>query len=204
MKRYLSIAALALLLCAVSVSNNCIMEEKVIEIVLTDKTCKDLEEDHDSANFVTPAIIDYADEIDAILADKGYSREKIHSAKVISASYKVTDFSHTHDWEISGYIDAERMDITDGPATLINYTSQSITGAMGDFVIAPLEEPGVDLLNRALADYLEGSDPVIRIAVHNGSVVPTPSAADRIVFDWMACIHIYVTTLEELEAPDPF
>lgn len=204
MKRYISLAALALLLCAVGVFNNCIMEEKVIEIVVTDKTCEEMEENHDAANFVTPAVIDYATEIDAILADNDYSREDMHSARVMSASYIVTDFSHTHDWTISGYIDVERIDKTDGPATLFNYTSQSVAGAMGGYVIAPLQESGVALLNRALDDYIAGGNPVIRIAVHNGSVVPTPGPADPIVFDWRACIMIYVTTLEEIDAPDPF
>ena len=136
MKRYIILVSLALLLCAVSVSNNCIMDEKVIEIVITDSTCEILEEYHESSNFVTPAIINYAEEIDAILEDNGYSREKIHSARVVSASYIVTEFTHTHDWVISGYIDVERMDITDGPAPLINYTNQSVTAAMGDVVIA--------------------------------------------------------------------
>lgn len=204
MKRYISLVALALLLCAVSVSNNCIMETKVIEIVITDSTCEILEEYHESANFVTPAIIDYAAEIDAILEDNGFSRDKIHSARVVSASYIVTEFSHTHDWIISGYIDVERMDITDGPATLINYTSQSVTAAMGDVVNAPLEVPGVALLNQALDDYLGGADPVLRFAVHNGNVDPQPSPVDPIEFTWRACIVIYVTTLEELDTPDPF
>ena len=204
MKRFFSIAALALLLCAAAVSNSCIMEEKVIEIVIHDRTCEILEENHESANFVTPAVIDYAAEIDAILADNGYSREKIHSARVVSASYIVTEFSHTHDWVISGYIDVERIDVSEGPATLINYVSQSVTAAMGDFVVAPLEAPGVELMNNALDDYINGLNPVLRIAVHNGNVVPTPDAADPIVFTWKACIVIYVTTLEELDVPDPF
>ena len=204
MRRYISFAALALLLCAAGVSNNCILEEKVIEIVLTDRTCEELEENHDSAIFVTPAVIDYAAEVDAILADNDYSKDKIHSARVMGAAYIVTDFSHTEDWVISGYIDVERIDITDGPATLLNYTSQSVTDAMGDYVRAPLESPGVELLNRALDDYLAGGNPVLRIAVHNGNVVPTPSPANPIVFKWRACIEIYVTILEDLEAPDPF
>lgn len=204
MKRFISLVTLALCLCAVSVSNNCILEEKVIEIVITDRTCETLVEYHESANFVTPAVINYAAEVDAILADNGYSREKIHSARVVSASYIVTEFDHTHDWVISGYIDVERTDITDGPATLLNYTSQSVTAAMGDVVVAPLEAPGVELLNRALDDYLDGGNPVIRIAVHNGNVDPAPSAVDPIEFIWEACIVIYVTTQEEVEAPDPF
>jgi hypothetical protein len=203
-KRYISVVALALLLCTVSVSNNCIMETKVIEIVITDSTCELLDEYHESANYVTPAILNYADEIDQILEDNGYSREEIHSARVVSGSYIVTEFSHSHDWVISGYIDVERTDIADGPATLINYTSQSVTAAMGDVVIAPLEDPGVALLDQALDDYLNGANPVLRIAVHNGNADPTPSPADPIEFTWRACIVIYVTTLEELEAPDPF
>jgi hypothetical protein len=206
MKGYKIYVALAMILCIVGFANNCIMEEKVIEIVLTDKTCFDMVENHTSANYTTPAVIDYAAEIDAILADNDLSRSDIYSAKVVSASYMVTDFSHTHDWIIGGYIDVERLDISDGPAAIINY-SQSLTAAMGSPVIATLETPGVELLNRALADYIAGGFPRLEFEVHNGSVGPspyTPSPDDPLSFEWQACVVMFVTTWEELDAPDPF
>lgn len=203
MKRFKVYFALAMILCVVGFTNNCIMEEKVIEIVLTDKTCFDFTEYHATANYTNPAVVDYAEEIDAILEDNDISRSDIYSAKVVSASYIVTEFSHTHDWTVGGYIDVERLDASDGPAAILNY-SQSLTAAMGSPVIATLEEPGVELLNRALADYIAGGFPELEFEVHNGSVSPTPSPGDPISFKWQACIVIFVTTWEELDAPDPF
>lgn len=206
MKRYKICVLSAMILCMVGFANNCIMEEKVVEIVLTDKTCFDFVEYHVSANYTNPVEIDYAAEIDRILKDNDISRSDIYSAKVVSVTYMVTEFSHTHDWTIGGYIDVERLDVSDGPAPILNY-SQSLTAAMGSPVVATLETPGVELLNRALAEYIadEMSYPRLEFEIHNGSVGPTqPSPADPLDFEWTACIVIYVTMWEELDAPDPF
>jgi hypothetical protein len=206
MKRIVSCCALALLILAAGFSNNCILDEKVIEIVLNDRTCAEMVEYHESLEWATPAVIDYATEIDRILADNDLSREDIHSAKVMGGSYIVTDFTPPgHDWLISGYIDVERLDISDGPATVFDYETVSVQGSMGSYQVAPLENPGVELLNRALEDYLNGGYPVIEFEVHNGSVGPDPpTEIDPLEFVWQACITIVVTTVEELEAPDPF
>jgi hypothetical protein len=205
MKRIVSSCALALLILAVGFSNNCILDEKVIEIVLHDRTCAELVEYHESSTFTTPAVINYAAEIDRILADNDFSREDIHSARVMGGSYIVTEFTPPgHDWLISGYVDVERLDITDGPATVFNYTTVSVEGSMGDYQKAPLEAPGVALLDKALDDYLAGGFPVLEFEVHNGNVNPIPDAGDPLEFTWKACIAIVVTFKEEVEVPDPF
>lgn len=196
---------LLLLLCLVASGTSCIMEEKVIEIVLTDKTCADFEQDEDSATFVTPAVLDYGSEIEEILEENDVSRSDIKRALVVSGSYGVTDFSHTHDWVIGGYISVERLDISDGPATIVNYSSQSVQAALGIMIPADLNGAGVALLNRALADFIAGSNPILRFEVHNGSVGPTPpDAQDRMIFDWKGCIVIHVVVSQELDVPDPF
>jgi hypothetical protein len=204
MKKIMPRIALFLLLCLVMVGSNCILEEKVIEIVLTSETCVEFTENHDSQNFNTPMTLDYGAEIAEILADNDVSREDIVDATVVSASYEVTQFSHDHDWTVSGTITVERLDTGGSAVTIVDYTSQSIQGALGNRIYAELDPTGVDVLDTALDDFLDGSDPIIEFTVHNGSVDPPPTEQDPIVFVWEACIVMHLIFAEEYEGPDPF
>ena len=49
------------------------------------------------------------------------------SARLVSASYGVTEFPPHADWVITGAITVERKDVADGPDTLWNYTSVSVS-----------------------------------------------------------------------------
>jgi len=198
MKRAIKRMTFVLILCLAVITSGC-LEEHVIEIVLTDQTCAPFEEYHETENFVTPDTVDYGAEIEKILVENGVSRSDIAYAFLVSASYGVTDFSHTHDWDISGYVTVEREDIVDGPDTLLNYTDESVEAALGVHIPADLNPKGVAIVDRALEDFISGIKPVLIFTVHNGSVTTDPSPADPIVFDWEACIVIQVITQEELE-----
>ena len=190
--------------CLLTFAGSCVLEDKVIEIVFTDKTCVPFEENHESEDYTTPMVLDYGQEIQQILEDNDLDRSDIIEAKMVSASYLVTDFSHSHDWNISGYVRVERLDIPDGPETIVSYTSQSLQQAMAEHIPATLDAEGVYLINRALNDFRSGMDPVLRFTVHSEDVVPDPSPSDALVFDWEACIVIQVVTEEDFEQPDPF
>ncbi|MFH1312214.1 MAG: hypothetical protein ABIJ00_03220 [Candidatus Eisenbacteria bacterium] len=180
---------------------SCLLEDKVIEIVLTGTTCADFHEDEDSENFTTPKTVNYGEEIEDILADNDISRDDIVSAVVVGGSYTVTAFSHTHDWTCSGEITVRRDAGAD--ATLIEYTSLSILATLGVSVTADLEPGGVAILDQALQDFLGGANPVLTFTVvsETGDVDPDPSPSDPMVFDWKACITIHVTMDEEFEGP---
>ncbi len=182
----------------------CIMDEKVIEIVVSSSTCVEFSENEDSETFSTVAVVDYAGEIDEILEDHGLDRSDIKEAYVVEASYEVTDFAHDHDWHISGQIDVARTDEPAGPALLIDYTDQSVEDALGTAIAASLNSEGVELLNNALDDYIAGASPVISFEVVNGDVEPDPSSSDRLVFTWQACVTLHIIVVETIEVPDPF
>ncbi|HEU4364472.1 MAG TPA: hypothetical protein VFT13_03310, partial [Candidatus Krumholzibacteria bacterium] len=146
------------------------LDEKTLEIVLTGETYADLEQDEDSANWTEAAVLDIGQEIRDILEDNGYSTDDISQAYVTSASYGVTSFAQAHDWEIGGRIDVTYQATTE---TAINYTSQSVQGALGQKIPAPLEAGAVTLMNQALQDFLGGEHPVLTFTVVNGSVTPT-------------------------------
>ncbi len=183
----------------------CLLEEKVLDIVLTEETCADFTELHLIASFSTPAIVDLGQAVDDILLENGVSRSDIKLAKLVSVSYGVTEFALPHhDWLISGAISIERQDISSGPVNILTYTNQSITGALDTMITADLTPAGVDLLNTALDDFTNNQNPVLVFTVQNGSVSPGPSAQDPIEFKWKACAVMHVVVEQSLDVPDPF
>jgi hypothetical protein len=175
----------------------------VIEVVLTGETCAEFMENHDSEEFATADTIDYAFRINDILEDNGLDRSDIAEARVMSATYQVTDFDPEHDdWLISGSVTVERLG-GGAPDTIIKYTNQSVLDAQPAPIAASLDDAGVTIINQALHDYLGGGYPVLVFEVRNGNVDPDPSVLDPIVFDWQACIKIHVLYQEEVEVPDP-
>ncbi len=188
----------------IQVAGGCIMEDRVIELVINETTCAEFLEDHATVSFVTPATVDYAAEINEILDDNDISREDLVSARLVSASYGVTDFPTHDDWNITGSITVERNDIADGPSTLWEYTSVSVQGALGKKIPAVLNEDGVGVLNRALADFIAGGSPVLTFKVVNSGVTPAPSSGDRLLFTWNGCIVVDFVAKTDVEIPDPF
>ncbi len=188
----------------IQVAGGCIMEDRVIELVINETTCAEFLEDHATVSFVTPATVDYAAEINEILDDNDISREDLVSARLVSASYGVTDFPTHDDWNITGSITVERNDIADGPSTLWEYTSVSVQGALGKKIPAVLNEDGVGVLNRALAEFIAGGAPVLTFKVVNSGVTPAPSSGDHLLFDWNGCIVVDFVAKTDVEVPDPF
>jgi hypothetical protein len=198
------IASLAALTLAFSVTG--CLKDKVLEVVAKGETFADFKENHTSATWNTPEVIDLAAEVRKILEDNGYSLSDIKDAKLVGAAYGVTSFAQAHDWLITGAITVARQDVASGSPSIVDYSSQSVAGALGKKIPASLNNAGVDLINQALADFLAGADPVLVFTIENGSVGPTPpTPQDPIVFEWRAWItfHLVVDQLVE-NVPDPF
>jgi len=197
-------------------TSSCIMEERVVQFVISNGTCEEFLQYSETVTFSSTAVIDYANEIEQALLDNGVKQEDVRknivSAVLVSASYEVTDTTcwttTCHDWNISGAITIARQDITEGPDTLIDYTNQSVSGALGKVIPAHLNRAGVDLMNKALEDFrldLPGSNnPRLIVSVNNGSVSPAPSASDPIIFKWRACVVVHIVMSKDIDVPDPF
>ena len=141
--------------------SGCIMDEKVIEIVLTGETYADFVENEDGADEAETATIDMAEELRDILNENDLSLSDIEDAFVASVHYGVTSFSQAHDWTISGAISVRRVDLSGGFIVIANYTSQSVQGALGQKIPATLEPAGVDVINTALDDFRAGGNPIL-------------------------------------------
>lgn len=183
---------------------SCIMEDRLVEIVVSADTCETFTVNDERTTFVYPKTVDFGEQLNDILEENDVARDELVSAHIVTANYGVTEFSHAHDWTISGAVTVERIDVPRGPATLFEYANVSIEGTLGLAVTPDLVDAGVTILNEALADYIAGANPVITFRVENSAVTPAPSVADRIQFDWRACLSMQVVTTADIEVPDPF
>lgn len=199
MNRAFIVPAMVIALAAATVPG--CLDEKVLDIVLTGETYADFQQDETTQNWTKSAQIDVGQEIRDILEDNGYDTSVIKEAHVTSASYGVTSFNQSHDWEIGGSIDVTYNGSTQ---TILNYSSQSVQAALGQKIPATLEAGGVALINQALDDFLANANPVLTFTIVNGSVAPSPSASDHMIFDWRAWLAIQVIINESVEVPDPF
>jgi hypothetical protein len=206
MNRTMKLITVSALIALVAIGTGCILEDTGVEIVIKDTYCMTFNENHESATFVTPDTLNLAEKLDEALADNSLNREDLVRGAMIVATYEVTD-PPAHDWTITGEITVERMDIVDGPETVIDYASQSLMGAYGAPVFADLNQNGVNLINDAIDDYIAGGvsgSPVLLFKVRNSACSPTPSSVDPLVFEWEACVLYYAVVAETLTVPDPF
>ena len=191
----------------IQISGGCIMEDRVVELVVNETTCVEFVEDQSSVSFVTPATVDYADMLNEILDDNDISREDIVSARLVSASYGVTEFPTHADWLITGSITVQREDSTGTADTLANtlweYQGVSVSASLGKKIPMVLNSDGVGVLNRALDDFLAGGSPVLTFRVNNSGVAPAPSTSDHLVFAWQGCIVLDIVAKADIEVPDP-
>lgn len=180
------------------------LDEKVLQIVFTGETYADFSENETGADNPETAVVDLADEIRDILTENEVSLSDIDDAFVTSVHYGVTSFDQAHDWTISGAISVRRVDLGGSFTPIANYTSVSVQGSLGQKIPAPLEQAGVDVINAALDDFLAGADPVLEFQVQSGTIAPTPSAPDPMIFEWRAWLAVQLITTETVEVPDPF
>lgn len=205
--RTLGIALLATVLAG---GSGCIFEDKVLQVVLSNEICAEFKENHGAESWTNSEIVDYADEVNQILEDNGYSRSDIDAASLVSAHYGVTSLPpEAPPWTITGKVEMRRTDQrpTDHPwTTVVDYSSVALGDVLNEKVPVPLNQAGVDSLNQALADFIDGDDPEMEFRINNGDVTPDPSDPDnRIIFDWKVWLLIQVVIEELIEnVPDPF
>lgn len=208
MKAYLRILP-SLLLAALLVGGltSCIMEEKVIELVLKGETSAEFSYNDTNEVYQEETVIELTDKIAELIDDAGLSRDEIKSAFVVGVEYGVTAFTvpGTHaDWLISGDITIDSTHDASDFVPLVEYTSQSVAAALDARLPQTLQAGGVDAINGALANFLAGGTPTVTLRIENGDVDPNPSAGDPIVFTWKIWLTIQVTGEETLDVPDPF
>ena len=183
----------------------CLLEDREVEIVLNDEHCEEFVEYHTEENYTTPTILELGEDLDSLLVDNDVSRDQLVDAFLVSGYYEVTQFTHTHDWEIGGIITIERLDITGvGPDTLIVYPEISLEDKLGDKTRVDLHADGVAIVNQAMDAYIAGANPTLQLTVVSGEVGPTsPTVSDPLDFIWEACLNVQVIVRIETEMVEP-
>lgn len=204
MRKLFITAALLVPVAAVLGLGGCLLEDREVEVVLNDEHCEEFVEHHIIANYTTPAIIELGEDLDSLLVDNEVSLDQLVDAFLVSAFYEVSEFTHTHDWEISGIITVERLDITDvGPDTLIVYSEISLENELGVKTQVDLHKDGVAIVNQAMDDYITGANPSLLLMVVSGEVEPLPSEGDPLDFIWEACLNVQLIFTVDTEMLDP-
>lgn len=181
------------------------LEDKLLDVVLTGETYADFSEDETGTDVPETAIVDVGDQIRDILEENDYSTSEIEDAFVTSVFYGVTSFDQSHDWVLTGAISVRRLDpVPGGFVPIVNYSAQSVQAALGQKIPAQLEQSGVDVVNQAMDDFLAGQNPVLEFQLFHGTIAPTPSLVDPMVFSWRAWLSIQLITTQTVEVPDPF
>ncbi len=203
--RYLPSLLLAALL--VGGLSSCLMEEKVIELVLTGETSVEFSYNDTNEVYQEDTVIDLTGKIAELIEDAGLSTSDIDSVFVVGVEYGVTAFTvpATHeDWLISGQITIDSSSDAGGFLPLVNYDQQSVAEVLGERVAQILEVEGVGAINDALNGFLDGELPVLTLRIENGNVDPSPDTGDPIVFTWKLWLTIQILAEESLEVPEPF
>jgi hypothetical protein len=199
------LAVLLVFLVAGGVS--CVLEEKVIELVMTGSTCLPFDQDEASEVYTKAFPVNYGAEINRILDDIGVDKEDIVHAAVMSATYTVNSVTGETDWVISGEITVERTDDPAGPLTLIGYDSVPLRDVIGVETAADLAPSGVSLLNDALHDYVhDDALPQITFRVESGTgdVDPDPDSENHLIFTWTACVKLDIVVRQSYDVPQLF
>jgi hypothetical protein len=206
----LGIGLLAVVLVAGSGCN--ILEDKVLQIVLSEDACAEFLASETTDNWTKTAVIDYGQEISDILAENDYARTDLEAITLTSAFYGVTQYNGGTNWVISGVIRVRRTDADATPAeqnyvTITNYSQVSIPAALDKKLQADLNQAGVGLLNQALADFLIGDNPILEFQIESLSadISPDPSVANPMMFTWKAWLVFQILLNQEIEnVPDVF
>ena len=172
--------------------SGCVLENG--DLVITENVCVRLDEVQTTGTFSSFAVVDnFQEALEKKLQENGSSKRQVKSIHMVSATFKALTVT-PHDWNVTGDIDIARQDVPggsyeDGPAPLVAFDNQSLTGLTGKPTDADLLADGVLLVNRALEALVADEDPRLVLLVENETVAPTPSESDPMSFTLMVCVQ---------------
>jgi hypothetical protein len=199
MRRVASILIVLPVLSILALAGGCVYDDMSSEMVVTDQISVTLDEYRESGTLGSAVVVaEFADDVYKMLEKYDSKIKDIKSINVVSGTYRVARPSNAaHDWLISSPVTVRRQDdpmgpVTDGPATFVNMTNQSLRAAQGAPVYADLNSAGVALIKRALDDLLLGQDPRIILQMDGGTITPAPRPGDPLSFSWRATVTFQV------------
>lgn len=192
MKKKMLIVALSVI-CLLGLVNSCIYNPRRTHVVVVDKVIVEFGEYRESPTINSSVVTDrFKEALVGALNRNNVKIEDVEEIGMVAGAYQVDAPSKAgHDWVISGRVTMARQDdpkgpVTGGPENFINMMNQSLDKAKKRPVYANLNCAGVRIVNRALADLLDGKDPRLVITLESNNIKPAPSPSDPLEFSWHA------------------
>jgi hypothetical protein len=199
MRRVAFVSIVLPVLSILALAGGCVYDDMSSEMVVTEQVSVTLDEYRESGTLGSTVVVaEFADEVYKMLEKYDSKIKDIKSINLVSGTYQVARPSTApHDWVITSPVTVRRQDdpmglVTDGPATFVNMTNQSLQAAKGKAVPADLNSAGVALIKRALDDLLLGQDPRIVLKMDGGTITPVPTPSDPLSFSWRATVTFQV------------
>jgi hypothetical protein len=185
--------------CLLALASGCVYDSLSSQVVVTEKVNVVFKEYREGPSIGSVVVADqFKMRLEDILEDNGAKLSDIQSITMVAGEYKVAMPSMAaHDWTVSGVVTMRRQDdpmgpVTEGPATFVNMTSQSLIAAKVKPIPADLNSAGVAVVNHALTDLKNGGDPRLIVEMVSDNIVPAPSPSDPLEFSWLAQVTFQV------------
>jgi hypothetical protein len=193
MKKVVFKIAVLPVLCVLVLASGCVYDDLSSEMVVTETVKISLDEYRTSPTLGSAVVCDdFADRVYKLLEKHDTKVKDIRSIHIVSGTYMVQRLSSDHDWTISSAVTIKRRDVSDGPATFVNMTDQSLMAAEDMAIYADLNSDGIALVDRALDDLVSGGNPELVLTMEGGSVTPEPTMMDPLDFKWRVAVTFQV------------
>jgi hypothetical protein len=199
MKREFARIALVPAICLLVFANSCQLGDPLDanfakggnQLVFKDKYCVQFDEVRTSVPFATEVVSDqFATQVLASLAQAGLTADDIKSMRMTGGSVALKGKLSGHDWEITSRVDVKRQDGVFPFEPLVHEETVLLKGLKGKGLKVSLNQEGVNFVDEALADLINGGNPVLLVKMVGTNVVPAPSPQDPMIFTWQACIEV--------------
>jgi ABC-type Zn uptake system ZnuABC Zn-binding protein ZnuA len=174
--KLLVIAALGMLLATAG----CITSQS--DLVVTDVISANIVEHETTGSFSTFTVVDdFKIQLEKALEKAGKKTADVKSIHMIGATFQAIAVT-PKDARATADITIARQDVSDGPAAFVSFNNTLLKSLQGKPTDAVMNADGVALVDRALADLLEGGDPTLVLTVNNETITPTPTPAAPLDF----------------------
>jgi hypothetical protein len=204
MKKYFARAALIPAMCLLAFATSCQLGDAFgpnfkkggggggkNKLLYSDKFCVQFDEVRTSVPFSTEVVSDlFAEQFLASLAAQGLTADDLGLIRMTGGSYALKGNIQGHDWVITSRVDVQRQGGIFPFEPFVNTTTTNLKGLKGKGENADLNQEGVNIIDVALEDLVNGGDPVLLVKMVATEVVPAPSPQDPMIFTWQACIEV--------------
>lgn len=184
---------------------SCVLETKEVEVPVRDA------EDFTfttagNAQHSGSEVIDFTGSLLDLEDDNTF--EQLLSANIEVGYWRVSANRGDADLVITGAVTVTRVS-SGASATILTYQSVPIASVTGPYRQAPLEAPGVNLLNAGFDEYLQARAqgqpvPDLRFRFDWSGTATSGNAEPNVDFDWQAKVRFTLLGIVEVDVPEVF